>query len=156
MVYTTESKQVTRHGFTFTELNAYSLICGHVQSVEYGKRSLRLFHEFGSYVVQYSDYDRKPTEKELKLRAVSAVGEDGFYQVRRTSDTCKYARELFNTLLREVMPFHFEIRGNYGCGYETVTSEPSYSMAKETLETYQENESGTSFIVAKVKDVPNA
>jgi hypothetical protein len=35
----------------------------------------------------------------------------------------------------------YEIQGNYGQGFECVTTEEKYSAAREQLKTYRENES---------------
>jgi len=39
----------------------------------------------------------------------------------------------------------FDIQGNYGQGYETVTCEESFLAAREQVKCYRENEPGTPF-----------
>jgi hypothetical protein len=45
----------------------------------------------------------------------------------------------------------FEIQGNYGYGhgFECVTTEETYSAAKQQIRTYRENEIGVPFRIVK-------
>lgn len=45
----------------------------------------------------------------------------------------------------------YEIQGNYGHGWEMVTTEATKPAAREQLATYRENEPGTAF---RIKSVP--
>lgn len=158
---------VTRHGFTFQELNAYALCCGYIQRVTNGNtRTLELWHESDHYHVRYSDYDRKPVGRETKSEYVRDISQNplsGFYQVWRTFPDLKTAREVFNNLLRYALPVWFDILGHYGERHsngkpvwEVVTCEPSRLMAQESLKTYRDNEPGTSFKIRQFKEVKNA
>jgi hypothetical protein len=53
--------------------------------------------------------------------------------------------------------YEFEIQGNYGQGWEMVTTETTRPEANEQLACYRENEPGTPFRVKRVKaDTPDA
>jgi hypothetical protein len=39
----------------------------------------------------------------------------------------------------------YDVEGNYGQGYEVVTSEATLYLARQQVKTYQENEPGISF-----------
>lgn len=157
----TKRRYVTRHGFGFYELNAYSLFCGYIQRVENGStRTLELWHESDHYHVRYSDYDRKPVGREANLPYVHSVGDSGFYQVWRTFPDLKTAREVFNNLLRYALPVYFDVLGHYGESHkngkpvwEVLTCESSRLMAQETVKTYRENEPGISFKIREYKEV---
>jgi hypothetical protein len=43
----------------------------------------------------------------------------------------------------------FDILGNYGQGFELVTCETTWSLAKDTLRTYRANEPGVPFKIKK-------
>lgn len=43
----------------------------------------------------------------------------------------------------------YEIQGNYGFGFELVTTETTWKKAKESIKEYRENEPGTSFKIVK-------
>ena len=43
----------------------------------------------------------------------------------------------------------YEVQGNYGYGFETLTTEDTFKAAKENLKRYQENEKGVSFKIVK-------
>jgi hypothetical protein len=43
----------------------------------------------------------------------------------------------------------FEIQGNYGLGFEYVTTEISFKDAKQQLKTYKESEPGIQFKIEK-------
>ena len=49
----------------------------------------------------------------------------------------------------------YEIQGNYGQGFECVTTEETYKDARAQLKCYRENEPGTTFKIV-VKRVPIA
>lgn len=46
----------------------------------------------------------------------------------------------------------FEIRGNYGQGFELVTAETTRRAALENLRLYRENEPGIAFKLVKVRE----
>lgn len=43
----------------------------------------------------------------------------------------------------------FEIQGSYGQGWELVTTEVTWSLAKDQIKTYRENEPGVPFRIKK-------
>lgn len=47
----------------------------------------------------------------------------------------------------------FQIHGNYGFGFELVTCEIKWSLAKSTVKDYRDNEPGIRFKIVK-KRVP--
>jgi hypothetical protein len=49
----------------------------------------------------------------------------------------------------------YDIQGNYGHGWETVTSEDSRKEATQRLREYKENETGTSFRLIKRRERKN-
>lgn len=46
----------------------------------------------------------------------------------------------------------FDIRGNYGHGWETVTAETTRPAARERLREYRENEPGVAFCIVKTRE----
>jgi hypothetical protein len=43
----------------------------------------------------------------------------------------------------------YEIQGNYGYGYEVVTTEETWKQAKEQIKCYREHEKGVAFRIVK-------
>ena len=43
----------------------------------------------------------------------------------------------------------YDIEGNYGQGFEIVTCETTWKLAKETIKTYRTNEPGIAFRIRK-------
>lgn len=50
-----------------------------------------------------------------------------------------------------IAKYEYEIQGNYGYGYETVTTEETRKEAFLRLKEYRENEPGVAFKLVKVK-----
>jgi len=46
----------------------------------------------------------------------------------------------------------WDVRGDYGHGYETVTAETSREEAKTRLREYRENEPGVAFKLVKTRE----
>jgi len=46
----------------------------------------------------------------------------------------------------------WDIRGDYGHGFETVTAETSWGEARNRLREYRENEPGTAFKAVKTRE----
>ena len=43
----------------------------------------------------------------------------------------------------------YEIQGNYGYGFECMSTEGTFKAARENLKRYQDNEKGVSFKIVK-------
>lgn len=50
--------------------------------------------------------------------------------------------------------YDYEVQGDYGQGWEMVTTEDNPRAAKESLRTYRENEPGIPFRTKRVKETP--
>ena len=46
----------------------------------------------------------------------------------------------------------YEIQGDYGCGWECVTTETTWTDAKQMVKCYRENERGIPFRIKKVRE----
>lgn len=46
----------------------------------------------------------------------------------------------------------YDVQGNYGQGWETVTAEETREEAREQLKTYRDNEPGVPFRIRRVKE----
>lgn len=47
---------------------------------------------------------------------------------------------------------YYDIQGDYGHGWETVTSEDNLKDARQTIKDYRENEPGIPFKLKRVKE----
>jgi hypothetical protein len=49
------------------------------------------------------------------------------------------------------MQYEYDVQGNYGHGWETVTCEPTRKEALERIAEYRANEPGVAFRIRRVK-----